>query len=366
MIRVDRGGRRRGPGRFRLGAAVRQPATGDLVELDVVALDRDDQPVTDLHQDEFRVKEDGRLVDLKTFAKVTALGSTQPDDGRVVVLLMDDIGVPISGTSPMQQIAPVVLSPLGDGDEVSVVRLSSRSDEAFGDVRTARDRIDGYRGGAIPFSRRDTPETVLKAIAKISRQLESIDHRRKVILCLGLPSVCDVSEPALGGTSVIWPAWVEAISAAARANVSVYCVDPTGARGGLNLSSNGLVQFTGGAIFAHENDFLTRGAARSGARPGHYYLLGYWPAASKRDLHADRRHRHAQRRPRPRAPARDDRTAETQSMSICGPRFLRSYQPWASRRNTPARRAARSPGPARWWRGDRRTAPAGSRRRRAM
>jgi VWFA-related protein len=257
--------------------------TADLVELDVVALGRDDRPVTDLRQDEFQIKEEGRLVELKTFTTVTALGSTRPDDGRVVVLLMDDIGVPVTGTSPMQQIAPVVLSPIGDGDEVSVVRLSSRADEAFGDVRTARDRIGGYRGGAVPFSRRDTPETVLKAIAKISQQLESIDHRRKVILCLGLPSVCDVSEPALGGTSVIWPAWVAAISSAARANVGVYCVDPTGARGGLNSSSNGLVQITGGKIFAHENDFLAAANA-IWREAGHYYLLGYWPAVSKRDL----------------------------------------------------------------------------------
>jgi len=258
------------------------PATADLVELDVVALDRDDRPITDLRQDEFRIKEEGRAVELKTFASVTALGSTRPDDGRVVVLLMDDIGVPVTGTSPMQQIAPVVLSPIGDGDEVSVVRLSSRADEAFGDSRTARDRIDGYRGGAVPFSRRDTPETVLKAIAKISGQLEAIDHRRKVILCLGLPSVCDVGEPALGGTSVIWPAWVAAITAAARANVSVYCVDPTGARGGTNMSSNGLVQITGGRI-AHENNFATAANA-IWREAGHYYLLGYWPVASKHDL----------------------------------------------------------------------------------
>src|SRR5258707_4964752 len=149
----------------------RPAAAADLVELDIVALDRDDRRVTDLRQEEFTVKEDGRVVELKTFSQVTALGSAQPDDGRVVVLLMDDIGVPVTGTSPMQQIAPVVLSPIGDGDEVSVVRLSSRADEAFGDIRTARDRI----GGAVPFSRRDTPETALKAIAKISQQLESID-----------------------------------------------------------------------------------------------------------------------------------------------------------------------------------------------
>ena len=165
---------------------------------------------------------------------------------------------------------------------MSVVRLSSRSDEAFGDVATARDRIDGYRGGAVPFSRRDTAEAVLKAIAKIARQLEPIDHRRKVILCLGLPLVCDVGEPQLGGTSVLWPAWVAAIDAAARANVSVYCVDPTGAMGGLSLSGNGLVQLTGGRIF-HENDF-SLAAKAIWREAGHYYLLGYWPAASKREL----------------------------------------------------------------------------------
>jgi VWFA-related protein len=262
------------------------PSAADLVELDVVALDGRDQPVTDLRREDFTIKEDGRAVEVKTFSRVTALGSTQADDGRVVTLLMDDIGVPITGTSPMQQIAPVVLSPIGDGDELSVVRLSSRSDEAFGDIKTARERIDGYRGGAVPFSTRDTPETVLKAIAKISQQLEAIDHRRKVILCLGLPSVCDVAEPAQGGTSVLWPAWVAAISAAARANVSVYCVDPTGVSGDARIFGNGLVQLTGGAVFAHSNDFAPAAAA-IWREAGHYYLLGYWPAmSSKRDVHS--------------------------------------------------------------------------------
>jgi VWFA-related protein len=259
------------------------PADGDLVELDVVALDRNDQPVTDLRREDFAVKEEGHAVELKTFSSVTALGSLKPDDGRVVVLLMDDIGVPAMGTSPMQQIAAALLSPFGDGDEIAVVRLASRSDEAFGDVRTARDRIDGYRGGAVPFGMPDTPETVLKMVARIAGQLEPLDHRRKVILCLGLPSVCDVREPQLGGTSVIWPAWIAALRAAARANVSVYCVDPTGARGGFRLSAGGLVETTGGRIFAHQNDF-SLAAKAIWREAGHYYLLGYWPTASKHDL----------------------------------------------------------------------------------
>ena len=261
------------------------PPGGDLVELDVVAIDRDDRPVTDLRQADFTIKEDGRAVELKTFSRVTALGTTQPDDSRVVTLLMDDIGVPISGTAAMQAIAQVMLAPSAFGDELSVVRLSSRSDEAYGDLATARSRIAGYRGGIVPFSRRDTPESVLKAVAAISRQLEPLDHRRKVVLCLGLPSVCDVGEPSLGGTSVLWSAWVAALSAAARANVSVYCVDPTGVSGAGRFFGAGLVRMTGGEVLTGANVFGPAAEA-IWREAGHYYLLGYWPSASRRDLHS--------------------------------------------------------------------------------
>jgi len=261
------------------------PPAADLVELDVVALDRHDQPVTDLRREDFKVKEDGRVVDVKTFSQITVLGSPEPDAGRVVALLMDDVGVPSTGTSAMQAIARALLSPFEPGDEVSVVRLSNRSDEAFGDVGTAVDRIDGYRAGLARFSRRDTPETVLKAVAKMSQQLEPLDHRRKVILCLGLPYVCDVSEPALGRTSVLWRAWVAALSAAASANVSVYCVDPTGARGVSRSFGDGLVRTTGGQMFSGATAFAPAAEA-IWREAGHYYLLGYWPSASTRELHA--------------------------------------------------------------------------------
>ena len=259
------------------------PFSGDLVELDVVALDRQGFPVASLKQEDFRINEDGRAVDVKTFADVTALGSARDDDARVVTLLMDDVGVPIAGTSPMHAIAQVLIAPTGRGDEISVVRLSSRSDEAFGDVGTARDRIGGYRGGIVPFSRRDTPETVLNAVVKISSQLQLLEHRRKIILCLGLPAVCDIEEPSPAGTNVLWPSWVAALSAAARANVSVYSVDPTGLNPGSGARGIGLVALTGGERFGNSNDFQ-HAADAIWREAGHYYLLGYWPAASNRDL----------------------------------------------------------------------------------
>jgi VWFA-related protein len=269
-------------------AAQRTPpaaSSGDLVELDVVALDRQGQPVAGLRQEEFQIKEDGRVVDIKTFAHVITLGSAQPDDARVVTLLLDDIGVPMTGTYPMRGIAQAMLSPAGRGDEVSVVRLSSRSDEAFGDYQTARDRIDGYHGGVVPFSNRDTPETVLKMVAKIARQLEAVEHRRKVILCVGLPVVCDVPEPAFGQVNPLWPHWVGALNAAARANASVYAVDATGLSRGSGAHGTGLVAMTGGELFANSNDFL-RAADAIWSRASRYYLLGYWPLANTRELHS--------------------------------------------------------------------------------
>ena len=268
-------------------AAQRTPpaaSSGDLVELDIVVLDRYEQPVAGLRQEDFQIKDDGHVVDVKTFTHVTALGSLQPDDARIVTLLMDDIGVGITGTSPMQAIAQVLLSPLGRGDELSVVRLSSGSDEAFGDFSTARDRIAGYRGGMVPFSNRDTPETVLKAVTKISKQLEVMDHRRKAIICLGLSAVCDVEDPPLGAHSVLWPHWVSAIGAAARANVSVYAVDPTGLNQRSGARGIGLVKLTGGERFANSNDF-THAADAVWREASRYYLVGYWPAGGTRELH---------------------------------------------------------------------------------
>ena len=269
-----------------LVTAQRKPAPasdGELVELDIVALDKHQQTVSDLRQDEFQIKENGRPVEIKTFDYVVALGSLQPDDARIVSLLMDDVGVGITGTSAMQQIAHALLSPLGRGDELSVVRLSRDGDEAFGDFSTASDRIAGYRGGMVPFSRRDTPETVLKSVARISKQLEAVDHRRKAIICLGLTAVCDVEDPPLGSHSVLWPHWVAAIAAAARANVSVYAVDPTGLNQRARVTGIGLVKLTGGERFANSNDFM-RAADAIWRESSRYYLVGYWPPAGSKEL----------------------------------------------------------------------------------
>ena len=257
----------------------------ELIELDVVVLDKQSQPVGGLTQQDFHIKEDGRPVEVKTFAAITTAGSTRAADGRSVALLMDDTGIPMAGTHPMRSIAQIMLSPARVGDDVSVVRLSNRSDEAFGDQATALARIEGYQGGVIPFSRRDSGEYALKMIAKMARTLELIEHRRKLIICIGVRPVCDVEEPPQGAVSPLWPAWVDALGATARANVSVYNVDPTGLTQRSYVRGVGLVRLTGGEVFANSNDFGPPVAA-IWREASTYYLLGYWPPVSSKALHS--------------------------------------------------------------------------------
>jgi VWFA-related protein len=263
----------------------RPPVSPDLVELDVVVLDRQSQPVPGLARQDFQITDDGRPVEIKTFAAVTSAGSSRSDDGRSVALLMDDIGIPITGTHPMRSIAQMMLSPALVGDDVSVVRLSNRADEAFGDQATAFARIEGYHGGVVPFSRRDSPEHALKTIAKMARTLELNEHRRNLIVCIGVRSVCDIEEPVQGVVNPLWPAWVDALRATARANVSVYAVDPTGLNQRSFVRSVGLVRLTGGELFANSNDF-GQPAAAIWAEASTYYLLGYWPPISPKELHS--------------------------------------------------------------------------------
>jgi VWFA-related protein len=261
------------------------PQNPELVELDIVVLDKQSQPIVGLTQQDFQIKEDGRLVEVKTFAAVATTGSTRSDDGRSVALLMDDNGIPMAGTHPMRGIAQIMLSLARVGDEVSVVRLSSRSDEAFGDQATALARIEGYQGGVVPFSRRDSGEYALKMVAKMARTLELTEHRRKLIVCIGVRAVCDVEEPAQGAASALWPAWVDALGATARANVSVYGVDPTGVSQRSSVRGVGLARLTGGEVFANSNDFGPPAAA-IWREASHYYLLGYWPPVSSREVHS--------------------------------------------------------------------------------
>ena len=252
---------------------------GDLVELDVAVVDRDNKPVAGLTQADFQVKEDGRQVEVKTFDAIS--DATAEFSPRQLVLLLDDT-VPMMGTPVVQALAQAVLSRSRPGDDVTVVRLHNDRDEPFGDVETAIARIDAYRAGAVPIQAVGTAERMLRVLTRISRQLEAVEHRRKLIVCIGGPNVCNVLEPRPRGYNVLWSQWVEAIAAMARANAVVYAVMPIRPGSSIMLAG-GIAETTGGDAFLNTAKFETF-LEELWREASQYYFLGYWPAKSKGEI----------------------------------------------------------------------------------
>jgi hypothetical protein len=249
----------------------------DLVEIDVIVSDDRGNAVRDLDAGEFRIKEDGQPVEIKTFSQVV-VGADDSRDGRVIALLLDDTGVSPLGTTSIQSMAKAFLTPARRGDELSVVRLHSRSDEAFGDMREALDRIAAYRGGVMSFVPRESQADTLRQIAPMARQLATSGNRRKAIVCIGAQLVCDAAEPLDGGN--VWNGWLAAVSAAASANVAVYAVVP----GRLRPRGGGIVEATGGETYGTSSD-LSLPIATVWRDSTLHYLVGYWPGRKSRRVH---------------------------------------------------------------------------------
>jgi VWFA-related protein len=255
-----------------------------LVELDAVVIDDSGRAVTGLRQEDFQVKEDGRPVELKTFDAVIDSGDGGRSVARSIVLLLDDSGIGTGNTLTIQSIARMFVARMAAQDEFSVVRLNNRRDEAFGDRLEALMRISEYKSDALPFFGRETVENALKVFARVSRTLEAIERRRKALVCVGVPAVCSMMEPA-SRSSVLSRYWLDAMGAMARANTSLYSLEPNGVSGPSRLVSGSIADATGGDVFRNTSD-ITRLIDIVRRDTGNYYLLGYWPPASKSDLHA--------------------------------------------------------------------------------
>lgn len=254
----------------------------DRVELDVVAIDHRGGTVEGLRPDDFEVREDDTS---PTVNSVVEVGSRDVAAPRVVVLVLDDTSIPPNLTARVQRIATLFVNRAAPGDRVNVVRFSRPTDEAVGNPAAARARIADYRSGIVPFFGRETLENALEQVVKLSRQFEPLEPRRRTIVAIGSPSTFDVEQPIDGRGSLLWRYWVDAVSAAARANVNVSVIDPAGTTGRVKIMSRfGLVERTGGqALYnsgAYESivDQIWRAA-------GHYYILSYTPASSRQDLH---------------------------------------------------------------------------------
>jgi hypothetical protein len=77
----------------------------------------------------------------------------------------------------------------------------------------------------------------------------------------------------------MYPNWVDAVTATARANVVMYAAIP----GRVSITGGGLVQRSGGEVFAGLTNFVP--AVEAVFRDlSQYYLVRYTPPASKKDM----------------------------------------------------------------------------------
>jgi VWFA-related protein len=273
-------------GRDRVGACAvgLAQSTLDPVRVSIVATGSDGQPVRGLRQSDFAVKEDGRGVTVTSFDAVTSAPSATR--GRSIVLMLGASGISPELTLRVQQIAERFYELAGDDDEISVVRFAVSSDEVAGSRADMRMRVAEYRASYGPPHNDKTSFDVLKAVARTADQLRDRDDgRRHAIVWIGPAWLVDVVEPPLRERELIWDEWLRALTAAGRADASVYAIDPNGLTGGIRINPDGLISRTGGAALENTNEWRDA-VDRVWQETGSYYTLEYVPAGGDRALHS--------------------------------------------------------------------------------
>jgi VWFA-related protein len=256
---------------------------GETVSVSAVVLDKAGLPMRNLRASDFTLREDGKPVTVISFTATNAAETSSA--GRSMVLVLGGQGGDPELTLRYQKIAQKFFARAKDRDTVSVVRMKDDHDEVGGSRSDMQMRLAEFRAPyGEPFNAK-TGETILRRIARISDDLPDTNPGRKAIVCIGPSYVFDIREPQQREYELEWPYWVKALNATARANVSIYVIDPKGLDYRTTLNPDGLVNQTGGALVENSNDFEDA-VERVWQETGAYYTLEYVSAGTRRELHS--------------------------------------------------------------------------------
>jgi VWFA-related protein len=241
--------------------------------IDAVAFDRSGMPVVDLKPEEVEVWIGHFRVPVESFTAVTP--ATDRGDGRLIVLMMDDVTVPLSLGPRGKDAARRFVNRLLPGDRMAIVTLDGSAMESTDDKTRLLRTIDAMAlqsAGLIPVDR--LGEHVLKNIAALSRQMAEASDQRKTIVAIGSGWLFDrpIPPPAVGMD--VRKEWIAAMQAMALANVNLYVIDPAGlANTRAESGGNGFARETGGFAFMGTND-INGAVDRILRESANYYLLG--------------------------------------------------------------------------------------------
>ena len=336
----------------------------DYVEVDAVVTDDQDNFIRDLQMSDFQVLEDGVPQEVTVFSLVDipierddrplfaeqpiepdVRSNRQPFDGRLYVILLDDLHTSTLRSAQAKQAAQRFIERhLGSNDLAAVLFTSGRLDGAQDFTSSRRllaaavDRFVGRKLRSATLERmdryqvlRDTPRGVddgiddprdgergqdarstLGTLKNVADWLNGIRGRRKAVLFVSEGIDYDVYDDFNSRyATVIRDDVRDTIAAATQSNMNVYTIDPAGL-GRVSSVESGIQAFpdesnlnvgladlqrsqrfaqdslrvladeTGGFATVNTND-VTQALDRIVRESSTYYVLGYYPTNTERD-----------------------------------------------------------------------------------
>ena len=253
----------------------------DLVEVDAVVTDRDGGFVRGLTQDDFQIFEDGKPQPIAAFSTVDipverqqrplnlpepiepdVRSNERPFDGRIYVMVVDDLHTDISRTPRVRAAArQFIQQHLGANDLMAIVHTAGATDasqeftsnkrlllaavdrtiglktESATIGRTQQAQLDNSLGRRSPgdpvadpndAERQSNARRALTTLRDVADWFATVRGRRKAILFVSEGIDYDITDFGNVGASLIMDYTRDTLAAAARGNVSIYGIDPRG------------------------------------------------------------------------------------------------------------------------------------------
>ena len=247
-----------------------QPAARLLI--DAVATDNHGMPIMDLKPADLEVWIGHFRVPIETLTAVTP--GTDEQKGRLLVLLMDDVTLPVEFVPRAREVARHFVTRMAPGDRMAVVMLNGGTMESTNDSSRLLKAIDSYNQRASGVSRLDDLGAhLLETVADLARQLAEGPDQRKTIVAIGSGWLIDRPVPPPAAGHDLLPDWISTMRMLSLSNANVYVIDPSGvgvARA--DAGDNGFARETGGHAFLNTND-LNAAADRILRESANYYLI---------------------------------------------------------------------------------------------
>jgi VWFA-related protein len=256
---------------------------GRRLRIDAVAVDGHGNPVTDLRPEDLEVRIEQYRVPIESLTLVTPESNR---GGRLIVLLLDDMLVPLNLTPRVREAARGFVTRMAPGDRIAVVSLNGDSMEATDERARLLQRIAAYTVKAPQYARLDVAgQHLLETVAALSRQLAEDDAGRKVIVGIGAGWLFDTPIPPTTVGRDLRAEWTDAMRAMGFARVALYAIDPGGIGTSPYGGSGGFARVTGGYAFLNTND-VGGTADRIMREAGTYYVIEVAdpPVGRKSDL----------------------------------------------------------------------------------